>query len=54
MGLAENGADVVVADAKLDNLEEMTKKVRAMGRKWLSVAVDVTQEKSVADMVKSP
>ena len=53
MGLAESGADVVVADAKLDNLDEMTNKVRAMGRKWLSVAVDVTQEKSVADMVKS-
>ena len=52
LGMAERGADVVVADLNLDPFEEIAKKVRAMGRKVISVEVDVTQEQSVADMVK--
>ena len=52
LGLAEAGADIVVADLKVDKLEEVADKVRALGRQWLAVPVDVTQEQSVADMVK--
>lgn len=52
VGLAEAGADIVVADLKIDKLDEVAKKIGALGRKWLAVPVDVTQEQSVADMVK--
>jgi len=52
LGLAEAGADIVVADLKVDQLDEVADKVRALGRQWLAVPVDVTQEQSVADMVK--
>ena len=52
LGLAECGADVVVADLKLDAFGELEKKISALGRKSLAVSVDVTDEKSVADMVK--
>ena len=52
LGLAECGADVVVADIQLEHFEELADKMRAMGRKSLAVTVDVTQEQSVADMVK--
>lgn len=52
VGLAEAGADIVVADLKIDKLDEVAKKIGALGRKWLAVPVDVTQEQSVSDMVK--
>ena len=51
-GLAKCGADVVVADLKLDHFEELAGKIGALGRKSLAVSVDVTQEQSVADMVR--
>ncbi|MBA7574296.1 5-keto-D-gluconate 5-reductase [subsurface metagenome] len=52
VGLAESGADVIVADRQLDHLEEVADKIRTLGRQWQAVTVDVTQEQSVADMVK--
>jgi len=52
LGLAECGADVTVADMNLEHFQELADKMRAMGRKSLAVTVDVTDEKSVADMVK--
>ena len=52
LGLAGAGANIVVADLKVDKLDEVADKVRALGRQWLAVPVDVTQEQSVADMVK--
>ena len=52
LGLAEAGADIVIADLRIDKLDEVAGKVRALGRQWLAVPVDVTQEQSVADMVK--
>jgi NAD(P)-dependent dehydrogenase (short-subunit alcohol dehydrogenase family) len=52
LGLADFGADVVVASRKLEPLEKVTEEIRAKGRKALAVTVDVVQEKSVADMVK--
>ena len=53
VGLAGAGADVIVADRRLDNLEEVADKIRALGRQWLAVTVDITQEQSVKQMVDS-
>lgn len=53
LGLAERGADVIVASRQLKNLEGVAKDIRALGRKSMAISVDITQEKSVADMVKS-
>lgn len=53
LGLADAGADVVVASRKLEHLEPVAKEIRAKGRKTLAVSVDVTQEQSVAAMVDS-
>ena len=53
LSMAECGADIVVADLHLEPYEELAGKIRAMGRQSLAVTVDVTQEKSVADMVES-
>jgi len=53
LGLAEYGADVVVASRQLEHLEPVADEIRALGRKTLAISVDVTQEQSVADMVKS-
>jgi len=52
LGIAECGADVIVADLQLESFEEMADEIRALGRQALAVTVDVTQEQSVADMVK--
>jgi len=51
LGLAENGADVVIASRRLDHLEPVADKIRALGRQGLAVTVDATQEQSVADML---
>jgi NAD(P)-dependent dehydrogenase (short-subunit alcohol dehydrogenase family) len=53
LGLADAGADVVVASRKLEHLEPVAKEILAKGRKTLAVSVDVTQEQSVAAMVDS-
>ena len=51
LGLAEAGADVIVASRKLEHLEPVAKEIQARGRKSLAVPVEVTDEKSVAAMV---
>jgi NAD(P)-dependent dehydrogenase (short-subunit alcohol dehydrogenase family) len=51
IGLAQAGADIAVADLKLDTYPEIEKKIKGESKKCMSVAVDVTSEKSVADMV---
>jgi len=53
LGLADAGADVVVASRKLDHLEKVAEEIRAKGRKSLAVSVDVADEKSVANMVST-
>jgi len=53
LGLADAGADVVVASRKLEHLEKVAEEIRAKGRKSLAVSVDVANEKSVADMVST-
>ncbi|MFC2008011.1 SDR family NAD(P)-dependent oxidoreductase [Chloroflexota bacterium] len=52
LGLAECGADVVVTSRQLTSLEQVVNEIRALGRQGLAIASDVTQEQSVADMVK--
>ena len=51
LGLAEAGADVVVASRKLEHLTPVVKEIQATGRKSLAVTVEVTDEKSVVAMV---
>jgi gluconate 5-dehydrogenase len=53
LGLAEAGADVVVASRKLEHLKPVAEEIQARRRKALAVAVEVTDEKSVAAMVDS-
>jgi len=53
LGLADYGADVIVASRKIENLEPVADEIRAKGKKSLAVSVEVTQEKSVAAMVNS-
>lgn len=52
LGLAECGADVIVASRQLGHLEPVAEDIRALGRQALAVTVDATQEQSVTDMVK--
>lgn len=52
LGLAEYGADVIMASNNLANSEEVADEIRALSRQSLAITVDVTQEKSVVDMVK--
>jgi NAD(P)-dependent dehydrogenase (short-subunit alcohol dehydrogenase family) len=51
IGLAENGADVVVTGRTLSKLEPVAKEIQDMGRQSLAVTADVTDPKSVAEMV---
>jgi NAD(P)-dependent dehydrogenase (short-subunit alcohol dehydrogenase family) len=51
LGLADAGADVVVASRKIEHLEDVAREIKAKGRQSLAVTVDVANEKSVADMV---
>jgi len=53
LGLAEYGADVIVASRRLDHLEEVAEEIHALGRKTMAISVDITDEKSVADMVEN-
>jgi len=53
LGLAEYGADVIVASRRLGHLEEVAKEIHALGGKTMAISVDITDEKSVADMVEN-
>lgn len=53
LGLAEAGADVVVASRNLESLQAVVKEIEALGRKSLAVSVDVVDEKQVNNMVES-
>ena len=51
IGLADAGADIVITSRGLPKLEEVAKQIRAKGRKSLAISADVTDEKSVENMV---
>ena len=51
-GLALHGADIVVTGRTIATLDEAVRKVEKVGRKALAIACDVSQEESVAAMVK--
>ena len=52
VGFADHGADLVLADINLEVADRVAEDVRARGKKALAIAVDVTQQQSVADMVR--
>ena len=52
VGLAKNGADVVVTSRNSSHLEPIAEEIKAMGRKALSIASDVTDAGSLAAMVE--
>ncbi len=49
---AEAGADVVVCGRTPDELEEVTKEIRALGRRSLALKTDVTVKNEVTSLVK--
>ncbi len=53
LGMAEAGADVVVASRSLPELQMVADQISSMGRKALAVKVDIVEEKSVNEMVES-
>ena len=50
--MAEAGSDVVCADIDMNRCEAIAARVRALGRKALSVKCDVTREADVAELFK--
>jgi gluconate 5-dehydrogenase len=53
LGLADAGADVVVASRNLEHLKKVSEEVKAKGKRSIPVTVNVTDEKSVAGMVEN-
>jgi len=53
LGLADAGADVVVASRNLEHLKKVAEEVKAKGKRSIPVTVNVTDEKSVAGMVEN-
>jgi len=51
IGLAVHGANVAVTSRTVSNLEETAKEVRKQGKKALPISCDVTDPKSVQNMV---
>jgi gluconate 5-dehydrogenase len=51
LGLADAGADVVVASRNLEALKSVVKEIEVKKKESLAVAVDITDEKQVAEMV---
>jgi NAD(P)-dependent dehydrogenase (short-subunit alcohol dehydrogenase family) len=51
ISLAEAGADVAVTSRKLEHLEAVSKGIRSQGKKAFAVSTDVSQQKSVEEMV---
>jgi len=50
--LAEEGADIVIADISMDNAKQVADEVKAMGRKSLAMAADITDSKKVDQVVR--
>ena len=52
LGLADAGADVIVTSRNLENLEPVAKEIEGRGRKSMAISSEVTEEESVAAMLK--
>src|SRR4030042_2502705 len=52
LALADHGADIAVSSRALDKLQPVAAKISSMGRKALAVSADVTDEKSIINMVE--
>ena len=52
LGMAKCGADIVVADLQPDSFKETADDIKALGRQVTVLTVDVTEERSVSDMVE--
>ena len=52
MGLAEAGADVVVAQRRVEVAEETVEEIRKLGRESIALKVDVTNPADVEEMVR--
>ena len=52
LGLAEAGADIVLAARRKDEIEAVAEKVRARGRRALAVPTDVMQIDQVRELAK--
>jgi gluconate 5-dehydrogenase len=50
LGLAEAGADVVVASRKLRNCEETARRLEALGRRSWAIPVDLASESQIDDL----
>ncbi|MBN1383134.1 MAG: SDR family oxidoreductase [Deltaproteobacteria bacterium] len=50
--LAEEGADIVIADINMDSANQVAEEVKAFGRKALVVNADVTKEENARRLVK--
>jgi len=54
LGLAKEGADIVIIDIRMDAVaEELQKEIEGIGRKVLKVKADVSRSEEVAAMVKT-
>jgi NAD(P)-dependent dehydrogenase (short-subunit alcohol dehydrogenase family) len=50
--LAEEGADIAVADLNVDNAKKVAEKAEAMGRKALAISADLTEEEEAQKAVR--
>ncbi len=53
IGLAEAGADLVIAARRQDRIDATVEQLRGMGRRAIGVSTDVSDEEQVAAMVKA-
>jgi NAD(P)-dependent dehydrogenase (short-subunit alcohol dehydrogenase family) len=51
--LAEEGADVVVADIDVENANQVVNEIKALGRKALAIRADVTKSQEINGMVEA-
>src|SRR5512145_3283388 len=51
LAVAREGADVLVADIRLDSAEGVAKEVRDLGRRAVAMLLDVTQESQVQRVI---
>lgn len=50
IGMAQFGADIVIADRRIDQADEVTEAVRAAGRKIILIQTDISQKDQVQKM----